>query len=355
VFAISLENVGNDLVQDGLTSISRRSNRVDNMIQTVIPSSALVTGADGFVGSHLSRLLEERGWRVAAVSRRAHDRSTLPGINRVCLPLSADIAGWQNALSSVQCVVHLAAHVHQLRATGSVASVFREVNVNGSRFVAEQAARAGVRRFIFLSSIKVNGEGGSARPYRADDEPRPQDAYAESKLEAELVLHDVCNRAGMELTIVRPPLVYGPGVRANFRRLLHLAALGIPLPFRSIDNRRSLIGIWNLADFIEICMKHPYAAGKTWLISDGEDLSTPSLITKLALLMRGRASLFSVSPRMLRRLAAIVGLGGEMSRLCDSLQMDVMPAREELHWRVPLGVDEGLALTVAAYLAARRQ
>ena len=201
----------------------------------------------------------------------------------------------------------------------------------------------------------MNGEGGQLKRYRADDIPNPKDAYARSKLEAELVLRDVCVRSGMQLIVIRPPLIYGPGVRANFHRLLSLVALGLPLPFRSIDNRRSLIGIWNLAHFIEACMTHPRAVGETWLISDGEDLSTSDLMRRLALLMRRPSRLFYFSPKWLERIGGIVGLGAEVNRLCDSLQIDATPARELLNWLPPLSVDEALARTVAAYLTARNQ
>jgi UDP-glucose 4-epimerase len=229
------------------------------------------------------------------------------------------------------------------------AAAFHEANVLGSRFVAEQAAQAGVRRFIFLSTIKVNGEGGDGRAYRADDPPNPSDCYSKSKLAAEQTLRALCLVAGMEFVVIRSPLVYGPGVRANFARLLDLAALGLPLPLLSIDNRRSFVGVWNLADFIEICMTHPHANGKTWLISDGEDLSTPDLVRRLARLMHKPARLFSFSPRLLQRLSALFGMSEEVSRLCDSLCIDASPTFRQLNWQPRVSVDEGLARTVAAY------
>jgi nucleoside-diphosphate-sugar epimerase len=312
-------------------------------------SGVLVTGSSGFVGARLCRTLTAHGWRVVAASRQASGHPPIPGINDVRLSLSSGSESWQKALSSVRCVIHLAALAHQMGAASKAVGRFYEVNVEGSRFVAEEASRAGVRRFIFLSSVKVNGEGGGTKMYRADDLPNPQDAYGRSKLEAEMVLRDVCVRAGMELIVIRPPLIYGPGVRANFRRLLSLAALGLPLPFRSINNRRSMLGIWNLVNFIEFCMTHSAAAGQTWLISDGEDLSTPMLLQKLALAMGKPSRLFPLSPMLLKRVASVVGLGAEMYRLCDSLQVDSAPARERLHWQPPMSVDEGLAQTAAAY------
>jgi UDP-glucose 4-epimerase len=276
------------------------------------------------------------------------------GASDECLPLSADPQRWQASLQAVDCVVHLAAYVHEMGRRGNVPAKFNALNVEGSRFVAEQCARAGVKRLVFLSSIKVNGEGGNSRGYFADDPPDPQDAYARSKLGAEMAIRDVCRSEGIELVIIRPPLVYGPGVRANFRRLMQLAKLGLPLPFGSIDNRRSLIGVGNLADFIQTCMTHPDAAGEVWLISDGEDLSTTELMRKLLHLMDSPDRLFAVSPRWLQRGANLIGLGAEMHRLCDSLVVDSAPAFERLNWRPIKSVDEGLALTVEAFEAERK-
>ena len=254
-------------------------------------------------------------------------------------------------MASVACVVHLAAHVHRMGRGADRDPEFRRINVEGSRFVAEQAARAGVARFLFLSSLKVNGEGGAARAYRFDDPPNPLDLYAVSKLEAENVLRDVCLRNGMKLTIIRAPLIYGPGVGGNFHRLLHLASTGLPLPLRAIDNRRSLIGIWNLTNFMELCMDPASEAEGTWLISDGDDQSTPQLIEKLARLMSRKTRLFSVPPAWLGGLAKTVGFGREMSRLCESLRADITPARDLLAWNAPMSVDEGLSRTVSAYRA----
>ena len=317
-------------------------------------SRALVTGATGFVGAHLCTTLAQHGWRVACVSRSPWKGARTTGLDEVLLPLSSQQPLWQDALRSVRCVIHLAAHVHQMRNEPESGSVYHEVNVSGSRFVAQQAARAGVRRFIYLSSIKVNGEGGGLAPYRAEDAPNPLDDYGRSKWDAEVALRDLCARSGMELVVIRPPLVYGPKVRANFKRLLRLATMGVPLPLGAIDNRRSLVNVWNLADFIETCMTHPKAAGNLFLISDGEDLSTPQLLRKLALLMHRPCRLFRFPPQALLRIAQCMGLGPEMRRLCDSLQVDSTPARETLDWRPVVSVDEGLARTVAAYRESRR-
>jgi len=315
-------------------------------------STALITGSNGFVGRTLCETLAQHGWHVVGASRRPAFRSGIPGVHDVCLALNTAPDRWREAMTSVGCVVHLAARVHQLGECGENFDDSYRVNIDGSRFVAEQAALAGVKRFVFLSSIKVHGEGEIGRPYTSADAPNPSDSYGKSKIEAERVLVEVCGNAGMELIVVRPPLVYGPGVRANFERLLKLAALGVPLPLGAIDNRRSLISVWNLASFIETAMRHP-AARSVWLVSDGDDLSTPDLFARLARLMGNKPKLFKLPPIWLKRLAVIIGLGAEADRLCNSLQVDTSPAHASLDWTPPLSVNEGLARTVEAYRAMR--
>jgi nucleoside-diphosphate-sugar epimerase len=339
------------LLHQRLVDAARCCVRIFRMtfpVQDAVPR-ALVTGANGFVGSQLCPMLEAGGWHIVAVNRTADRHFNSSGISDVVLPLSSDAPGWQRALVSVSCVVHLAAHVHRLRRDARSPDEFRAVNVDGTRFVAEQAAQAGVHRFIYLSSIKVNGEGGSLHAYRADDAPAPHDPYGRSKWEAEVALRDVCARFEMDLVIIRPPLVYGPGVRANFKRLLNLAASGLPLPLRSIHNQRSMINVWNLTHFIETCMRHPEAPGETFLVSDGVDLSTPQLFDRLSSLLHKRPRLFPFPPQALRLAARMLGMSAEMRRLCESLIVDSRPARERLGWQPIVSVDEGLARTVAAY------
>jgi UDP-glucose 4-epimerase len=257
-------------------------------------------------------------------------------------------------MRNCRTVVHLAAAVHKFGSDGRLESEFNRINVEGTRFVAQQAIDAGVRQLIFLSSVKVNGEGGD-RPYQVDDAPEPRDAYGRSKLAAEGVLRSLCADGAMALVVVRPPLVYGPGVKANFLRLMRLADSGIPLPLALITNRRSLIGVLNLVDFIETCMVHPDASKQVWLVSDGDDLSTPELVGKLSRLMNRPVRMFGFSPDWLRRLAYPVALAGVVDRLCNSLQVDSSAARRCLGWKPPFSVDEELARTVAAYLAERVQ
>lgn len=319
-----------------------------------VTSSALVTGAYGFVGVRLCKLLVEHDWRVVAGHRGRASPADLPGVTSAYLPLSSEPDRWHHSLQSIDCVVHLAAQVHQMRHGRAEDAAYEEINVGGSRFVAEQAAGAGVKRFILLSSAKVNGEGSNARSYRAEDPTEPRDAYARSKLAAETIIREICGRTGMEFVIVRPPLVYGPGVRANFHRLLGLAERGWPLPLGSIANRRSLVGVGNLADFIATCMTHPQAAGRVWMVTDGEDVSTPDLIRRAARLMRRPARLFPCPPAILKMLANLIGRGAEAARLCDSFVLNAAPARDILRWKPPMSIDEELERTVADYLARRK-
>jgi nucleoside-diphosphate-sugar epimerase len=320
-----------------------------------LTKSTLVTGGRGFVGSGLCSSLRDHGWRVVAGSREHVPAADGTNMGSACLPLSTNPGRWQEALKSIDCVVHLAAHVHRMGRDRVPDSDYEIINVEGSRFVAEQSALAGVKRFVFLSSAKVNGEGRSSLPYRAEDPAEPQDAYGRSKLAAEGVIADICGRNGMDLIIIRPPLVYGPGVRANFHRLLRVVELGMPLPLASIHNRRSLIGVANLVDFIETCMTHPLASGRVWLVADGEDLSTPDLLRRLADIMNKPSRLFSCPPSVLKAAANLIGRGEEAARLCDSFMLDTQPAQDILGWRAPIRVDEGLRRTVAEYMTRRKE
>jgi nucleoside-diphosphate-sugar epimerase len=316
------------------------------------PRRVLVTGATGFVGSHLCRGLIQQGWQVVAATRGEGAALRSPGISVARLELLLEPAEWQAAMRACRCVVHLAARVHELRADAQIQLEYDRINVEGSRFVAEQALKANVQRLVFLSSIKVNGEG-DGRPYAIGDLPDPKDAYGRSKWAAEETLREVCAKGGMELVVIRPPLVYGPGVKANFRRLMRLAESGIPLPIASIANRRSFIGVSNLVDFIETCLTHSGASAAAWLVSDGEDLSTPDLLSRLATLMGRRLRMFHIPPVWLRRLARPLALSGTVERLSGSLQVDSSAARQRLAWDPPLTADEELARTVAAYRAER--
>ena len=297
------------------------------------PRAALITGGRGFVGTALCRSLAARGWNVRSESLR----------------LSEDTDKWRDSLRSIFCVVHLAARVHQMGADPEAETAYNLINVEGSRFLAEQAASAGVRRFVFLSSVKVNGNGAGLRPYQSTDRPQPCDPYGRSKYSAERAIQEICIRYGIEWVIIRPPLIYGPGVKANFRSLLRLVDLGIPLPLGSIENQRSLIGLTNLVHFIESCMIHPGAAGQTWLVADDERVSTPELLSRIAWHMNRHPRLFHFPPRWLRYIGMFFKMGAQVDRLCDSLLVDATPARAVLGWRPTKSLDEELASTVAAF------
>jgi nucleoside-diphosphate-sugar epimerase len=256
---------------------------------------------------------------------------------------------WHVALGGVEAVVHLAARVHVMRDTSvDPLAAFRAVNTEGTLNLARQAAAAGVKRFIFVSSIKVNGEGRDS-PYTEFDLPAPQDAYAISKWEAEQGLREIESATGMEVVILRPPLVYGPGVGANFLRLMRSVERGWPMPFGRVDNRRSLLYLGNFTDAIRVCLDHPAAAGKTFLVSDGDDVSSADLIRRLALAMCRPARLLPVPPSWLRAAGVLFGRGAEVDRLLGSLCVDSSQIRRELGWRPPFSMDEGLRQTADYY------
>jgi nucleoside-diphosphate-sugar epimerase len=312
------------------------------------PSSSrvLITGATGFVGRTLLS--------TAALprSRAALRSGAMPelGADQVIV---GDIDGqtdWSQALAGVDRVVHLAARVHVMKPSANDHAEFERTNVLGTERLARAAAAAGVERFVYLSSIKVNGESTSDRPFRAADEPRPREDYARSKLEAERRLAAIERASGMAVSIVRSPLVYGPGVRANFLRLLSLAHGGLPIPLASVANVRSMVSVWNLCDLICVLLRHERPVRGVLLVSDGEDISTGDLIRRLARIMHRPARLFSMPAGALRALASLAGRRAEVNRLCDSLAVDIAQTRLRVGWSPPLTLDEGLARTVEWYL-----
>jgi UDP-glucose 4-epimerase len=251
---------------------------------------------------------------------------------------------WTAALDGIDTVVHLAARVHVMRDTATdPLGAFRRINVDGTMNLARQAAAAGVRRFVFVSSLKVNGEAGS---YTEADVPAPADPYGVSKWEAERALRDLAGESGLELVVIRPPLVYGPGVGANFAALVRAVRRHLPLPLGLVHNRRSLVALDNLVDVIATCVDHPAAANEVFLVSDGEDLSTPDLIRRLAAAMGTRALLLPVPPPLLRAAAAIAGRTATIDRLLGSLSVDITKVRTLLAWSPPVGVDEALRRAV---------
>jgi nucleoside-diphosphate-sugar epimerase len=314
----------------------------------------LVTGANGFVGRVLCKTLEARGLTVRAAARSARSES-VAAAEQVVLGEIGATTDWSQALDGVDCVVHLAARAHILGDAAASSGAYFETNERGTQRLAVEAARAGVRRLIYLSSIKVNGEETSGPPFTAADVPQPQDAYGTSKWLGEKHLLEVSAGSSMEAVIVRSPLVYGPGVRANFLRLLRLVDKQVPLPLGAIHNRRSLVSVWNLCDLLSNVLDSSAASGRTWLVSDGVDLSTPDLMRQIGSAMHRSVRLLTVPVGVLMLGGKLFGKQSEVIRLCGSLALDITPTRALLKWSPPLSVEEGISRTVAWYLQGERR
>lgn len=311
----------------------------------------LVTGANGFIGSALLRGMKARGLEGRAAARRE-----VAGWPTFCVRDIDASTVWSGAFEGCDCVVHLAARVHVMNdRAGDPLTEFRKVNVEGTENLARQAAAAGVRRFVYLSSIKVNGENTSAgQPFSADDAASPMDAYGKSKAEAEARLRVVAKETGIAVVVIRPVLVYGPGVKANFLSMMRWLRKGIPLPFGAIANARSLLAVGNLVDLIVTCVEHPAAANAVFLASDGEDLSTPELLRRTAVALGTKARLVPVPPKLIEAAATLAGKGDVAQRLCGSLQVDIEKTRKLLGWAPPVSVDAALRETAEDFLRSQR-
>lgn len=310
----------------------------------------LLTGASGFVGRQLLGRLQREGHQITACVRTPLPQPPL-NVRRL---ITADLTctqSWEQALIGQEVIVHCAGRAHVMRETEQDAlSAYRAVNVQGTLNLAQQAAAAGVKRFIFLSSIKVNGEHSLPdKPFQADDTPAPSDPYGQSKLEAEQGLLQLAQKTGLEVVIIRPVLIYGPGVKGNLPSLMKAIRLGIPLPFARLNNQRSLLSVDNLADLITLCLTHPAAANQVFLASDGEDLSTPQLIQSLAAGMGYSARLFGLPKPCLALACRLPAVGPKVQRLYQSLQIDMEKTHRLLNWTPPISVHTGLHKSAQAF------
>lgn len=310
----------------------------------------LVTGANGFVGKHLCRALLNKNYSIRAAVRTEEAKQELSEFEHCECCVIGDINAhthWHDALKDVDVVIHLAARVHVMKDNASdPLAEFRSVNVFGTEKLAKTAIQTGVKNFIYLSSIKVNGEFTKEKPFLENDKPNPQDPYGISKSEAEQVLNKT---EGMSVSILRPPLIYGPGVGANFLKLMQMIKKGLPLPLASVKNKRSLIYVGNLVDAIITCLTPSTIDKQTFLIRDGEDLSTPDLIKKIANALKVSPRLFPMPATLLKYLAKATGKTNIAERLLGSLQIDNAKIREKLRWHPPYSVDKGLETTMKWY------
>lgn len=339
----------------------------------------LVTGPDGFVGSTVCTMLLAEGHRCRGAQWKAAPLSV--GCESAVV---GDINGstdWKDALQGIDAVVHLAARVHIMDDTAEdPLAAFRAVNVEGTRRLAEEAAKAGVKRFVFISSIKVNGEatagGGASQCVSSEvrectnnstneltnfntnelppafserDMPSPEDPYGQSKYEAEVVLRQIEAKTGMEVVILRPPLLYGPGVKANFLKLIQIVDKGIPLPLGGIKNKRSLLGLTNFADLIATCVQDPRAAGQTFTVCDGVDVSSAELVRRIAKALGKKPRLLPIPEGLMKLAGKLTGKSAQVQRLCSSLQIDSSHVRNTLDWIPPCTMDEELSKVAEWY------
>ncbi len=304
----------------------------------------LVTGASGFVGRQLIGTLVKNGVKVSAIVRTPAEQ--LKNIKLFVKELDA-LTNLQDALNGVDIVVHLAGRAHVMNEDVlDPYKAYAEINIDATRNLAEQAAASNVKRFVFLSSIKVNGEQVDDKAFTELSTPHPEDDYAKTKYEAELLLKKIAVATDMEVVIIRPPLIYGKGVKANFKSLIKLSRLNIPLPFGAINNKRSMVYIENIVDFIVLCMQHPKAANETFLISDDEDISTTSLVNNIREASKMKTMLIPIPQKALVFIFKVLGKAALAVRLCGSLQVDITKAKTLLEWRPPYSFKQGIVKTI---------
>jgi UDP-glucose 4-epimerase len=306
----------------------------------------LVTGANGFVGTALCRVLRARGIDFVPAVRSA------AGPDQIAVGDIDAQTQWKAALSACSAVIHLAARVHVMNDPSvEPLAAYRALNCDATLNLARQAAESGIKRFVYVSSIKVNGEKTNGKPFTPADIPAPLDPYGKSKWEAEIGLKALSRQTGLEVVVVRPPLVYGPGVGANFLSLMRLVRAGLPLPLGAVDNRRSMVAADNLADLLICCTRHSSATGETFLVSDGCDVSTPELVRKLAAAMAKPVRLLPIPEKFLTAGASLLGKAAMAERLLGSLQVDIARTKAVLGWRPVVGMDDAIDATVKHFLS----
>lgn len=306
----------------------------------------VLTGASGFIGSAVLAALD--GNEVRTVGRSPVPNSSYHLNTDLC-----QLADLSDLLTGVDCMIHCAARAHIMNDSScNPLEEFRKINVNATLKLARQAAKTGVKRFIYISSIKVNGESTTNKTaFTPDDQPNPQDPYGQSKYEAEVALRQLAQETGLEVVIIRPPMVYGPGVKGNMRSLMRLVSKGLPLPLGGIKNARSLVAVDNLVSLIKVTMTHPNAANQTFLVSDGEDLSTSDLVSKIALGLNKGTFLLPIPVVVFSKLLILAGKGAIADRLFGSLQVDLTKTKKLLHWEPSFSVQEGIKRMCQGHLS----
>lgn len=304
----------------------------------------LITGGNGFVGKELCKSLVNQGINVTSVVRST--AAEMPGVNIIVRSLSNQ-TDWQDILKDVDVIIHLAGRAHVMKEDEEDPyKAYAEVNVEATRHLAEQAVLNGVQRFVFVSTVKVNGESTKLNAFNEYKKAQPEDDYAKTKFEAEKTLNALAKKSKMDVVIIRPPLIYGKNVKANFRRLIKLSQSGVPMPFGAINNKRSLISLENLIDFLLLCAKHPKAANETFLISDDDDVSTTQLIQTIADASNKKTILIPVPVAWLEFVLRLVGKPSLSMRLFGNLQVDTAKAKTLLNWRPLISFKEGISNAV---------
>lgn len=316
----------------------------------------LITGATGFVGSRLVEVVLNRQYKVSAVKRSGQSQvvDSDPRLQWCTGNLSPEF-DWSKHLKGIDCVIHCAARVHQMQdEVQDIQAVYDETNFHGTLNLAKQAVEAGVKRFVFLSSIKVNGEQTETdKPFTAEVSTPPADPYGLSKYKAEQALNELAQQTGLEVVVIRPPLVYGPGVKANFQTMMKWVSRSIPLPLGAIHNQRSLVYLDNLVDLIMVCIQHSNAANHTFLVSDDYEVSTTQLLKQIKRSSKSHSVLLPIPMSWFNLVANLVGKPQIAQRLCGSLQVDISETKKQLNWQPPVSWEQGISETVRYYLQSK--